>query len=82
MSFELKLRSMLEDSKAQGGMVGVIIGAVVATILIVAVAIPVVRDVINASTVDGTAETILEQLPVLLAVVPLIVVASILMMRR
>jgi len=34
-------------------MIGVIIGAVVATILIVAVAIPVIRSVINDSTVDG-----------------------------
>lgn len=77
-----KLYPFRDDQRAQGGIVAMVIGAVVSTIIIVAVAIPVIKDVIGNTSLSGTETVILNQLTVLLAVVPLVIVASILMMGR
>jgi len=82
------MKNMLETKqcetvKAQmgGGLVGLLIGALVVVIIDVTVVIPVVNDVLNSynSTVlNGTTRTILQIVPVLAAVFPIVVFASIL----
>lgn len=58
--------------KAQAG----IIGLVVSIILIVAVAIPVTQNVIGSANLTGVAGTIINLLPVFLALGGLILVAG------
>lgn len=53
-----------------------VINTVIAIILIVAVAIPVTQDVITSANLSGVAGTIIDLLPVFLALAGLIVVAG------
>jgi hypothetical protein len=82
------MKNMLEtkrigklDAQMGGGLVGILIGALVVVIIDVTVVIPVVNDVLNSyntSVLNGTTRTILQIVPVLAAVFPIVVFASIL----
>lgn len=61
-----------ETMKAQGGIVGLI----VAIILIVAVAIPITTSVIASANLTGVSKTIIDLLPVFLALGGLVLVAG------
>lgn len=56
--------------------VGTIVAVIIGIIMLVAVAIPVVQDVVADVNVTGTAATILNLLPLLLAVGAVILVAA------
>lgn len=60
----------------RGAMAGGIIAIVIGIILLVAVAIPVTKDVISNTTATGTTLTILNLYAVLLAVVGLIMIVG------
>lgn len=60
------------DMKKKGQMGGGIIGVVIGLILIIAVAVPVTLDTISSVNVSGTASTILNLVPVGLALAALI----------
>lgn len=68
-------------STAQGNIGGLFIGIMVAAILGVAVAIPVVQDVINDSNVTGTTETVLDLVPLFIGLLLLVALAGPLMRR-
>jgi uncharacterized protein YacL len=55
-----------------GGMVGLIIGIVMS----VAVAIPVTEDVVTSANLTGTTKTIVEIIPVFVALIPMVLVAG------
>lgn len=61
---------------AQTGLVSFFIGILIAVIVAVGVALPVVQDTIDNSSVTGTAQTILTYIPVLLVLVLLVAIAS------
>jgi len=61
--------------KAQSGLSGAFIGIMIAVIIGVGVAIPVVTQTIDNTTLTGTTLTILNYLPLLMAVVLLVAVA-------
>lgn len=63
------------NKKAQSGLSGAFIGIMIAVIIGVGIAIPVVIDTIENSTVTGTTATILNYLPLLMGVVLLVAVA-------
>lgn len=55
-----------------GGMIGLIIGIVMS----VAVAIPITEDVVTDANLTGTTKTIVEILPIFVALVPMVMVAG------
>jgi len=59
-----------------GGIVGMMVGLLIAIIVDVAVVIPVTNDVISTANLSGTTKTIVEIIPVLVAVLPIIIVAA------
>lgn len=61
--------------KAQSGLSGAFIGIMIAVIIGVGIAIPVVVDTVDNSSVTGTTKTILNYIPLLMAVVMLVAVA-------
>lgn len=61
--------------KAQSGLSGAFINIMIATIIGVGIAIPVVIDTTNNSSVTGMTRTILTYLPLLMGVVLLVAVA-------
>ena len=63
------------NKKAQAGLSGAFINIMIATIIGVGIAIPVIIDTISNSTVTGMTATILGYVPLLLAVVLLVAVA-------
>lgn len=67
--------------RAQGNIGGLFIGVMVAAILGVAVAIPVVQDVINDSNVTGTTKTVLDLVPLFIGLLLLVALAGPLMRR-
>lgn len=67
----------MASRRGQGGVNGVIIGVVVAVVIIAAVAIPVVQDVIANQSYTGTTGTLMDLIPLFLALAALVVVASI-----
>lgn len=69
------------DERAQGNIGGLFIGIMVAAILGVAVAIPVILDVINDSNVTGTTKTVLDLVPLFVGLLLLIALAGPLMRR-
>ena len=64
------------NKRGMVGVAGVIIGVMIAIIVIVAVALPVVEDVIAQSSSTGTTSTILDLLPLFLALAALVTVAA------
>ena len=67
--------------RAQGNIGGLFIGIMVAAILGVAVAIPVILDVINDSNVTGTTKTVLDLVPLFVGLLLLVALAGPLMRR-
>ena len=63
------------NRKGQTGLSGAFISLMIAVIIGVGVAIPVVLDIIDNSSVTGTTATILGYVPLLMAVVLLVAVA-------
>lgn len=63
------------NRKAQTGLSGAFINLMIAVIIGVGVAIPVVLEIIDNSSVTGTTATILGYVPLLMAVVLLVAVA-------
>lgn len=71
----------LQDNRAQTNLVGLFIGMMIAAIVGVQVVIPILNDAINGSNVTGTTETILGLLPMFIALMLLVGMASPLMRR-
>jgi len=69
------------EDRGQGNIGGLFIGIMVAAILGVAVAIPVILDVINSSNVTGTTKTVLDLVPLFVGLLLLIALAGPLMRR-
>lgn len=67
--------------KAQGNIGSLFIGVMVAAILGIGVAIPVILDVINDSNVSGTTETVLDLVPLFVGLLLLVALAGPLMRR-
>ena len=59
-----------------------IIGVVIGIVLLVAVAIPVTQSVITSANLSGTAGTVIDLLPLFLAIAGLVLVAGLTGMRR
>ena len=68
-------------TEAQQGLVGAFIGIMVATIIGVGVAIPVIQDTITNASLTGTTLTFVNLLPLLLAVVLLVAIAALITLR-
>jgi len=64
------------DKKAQAGLVAAFIGLMIAVIVGVGVAIPVIKETITNSSITGTTATILNYLPLMMAVVLFVGVAA------
>lgn len=75
----MKLFSSLD--RAQGNIGSLFIGIMVAAILGVGVAIPVILDVINDSNVSGTTATVLDLVPLFVGLLLLVALAGPLMRR-
>jgi hypothetical protein len=67
--------------RGQGNIGSLFIGVMVAAILGVGVAIPVVLDIINQANVSGTTATILDLVPLFIALLLLVALAGPLMRR-
>jgi hypothetical protein len=67
--------------RAQGNIGSLFIGIMVAAILGVGVAIPVILDVINDSNVTGTTKTVLDLVPLFVGLLLLVALAGPLMRR-
>ena len=63
------------DKKAQNGLSGAFIGIMIAVIIGVGIAIPVITDTITNSSLTGMTATIVNYIPLMLAVVLLVAVA-------
>lgn len=63
------------NKKGQSGLSGAFISIMIAVIIGVGIAIPIVIDTITNSSVTGMTKTILDYLPLLMAVVLLVAVA-------
>ena len=63
------------------GLVGLLVGGMVALILLTAVVMPVVKDVISDQAYTGTTKTIRDLIQLLLAVVGLMVIVGLIQMR-
>jgi hypothetical protein len=70
------------NRKGQVGLVAAFIGIMIAVIVGVGVVIPVIKDTITNSSITGTTATILEYLPLMLAVVLFVGVAGLIYMRQ
>lgn len=68
-------------ARAQGNIGSLFIGVMVAAILGVGVAIPVILDVINNANVSGTTATVLALVPLFVALLLLVALAGPLMRR-
>lgn len=69
------------SNRAQGNIGSLFIGIMVAAILGVGVAIPVILDVINNSNASGTTRTVLELVPLFVGLLLLVALAGPLMRR-
>ncbi len=71
MDITTKLKHMLADIKAQGGIVGFFIGAMIAVIIALQVTWPVIDQVLNSSdnitaNLSGPAASLVELIPLFL----------------
>lgn len=62
--------------KGMAGPAGTVIAVMISIIVIVAVALPVVQDVVDNSNASGTTQTILDLLPLFLGLAALVTVAA------
>lgn len=76
------MKSFLRGAtRGQGNIGSLFIGVMVAAILGIGVAIPVILDVINNSNVSGTTATVLNLVPLFVALLLLVALAGPLMRR-
>jgi hypothetical protein len=75
------VKSFLRSARGQGNIGSLFIGVMVAAILGIGVAIPVILDVINESNVSGTTATVLNLVPLFVALLLLVALAGPLMRR-
>lgn len=68
--------------KGQGGLVAAFISILVATIVGVGVAIPVVQDTITNASLTGTTLTIVNLIPLMIGLVLFVAVASLITIGR
>jgi len=80
------MANVIESSKREfgassgqmgGGIAGVIVALIVVIIITVAVAIPVTIQVENDSNITGTAKTILDLVPVMLALMIFVLITKV-----
>jgi len=80
------MSNVIESSKREfganagqmgGGIAGVIVALIVVIIITVAVAIPVTIQVENDSNITGTAKTILDLVPVMLALMIFVLITKV-----
>lgn len=69
------------DNRAQSNLAGLIIGITIAAVIGIAVAIPVINDVIADSNASGTTLTILDLLDLFVGLLILVAIAAPLMRR-
>ena len=67
--------------KGQAGLVAAFIGILVATIVGVGVAIPVIQDTITNASLSGTTLTIVNLLPLMIALVLFVAIAALITIR-
>lgn len=77
---EMRARKTAYDYN-QTNLAGLILGIVIAGIMGVAVAIPVLNDVINSANLSGTTATVVGLIPLFIGLLVLVAVASPLMNR-
>jgi len=79
----IKLKHIIEktNSRAQGNIGGLFIGIMIAVILGVSVAIPVIQNAVSASNVTGNTATVLNLLPLFIGLLLLLALAGPLMRR-
>jgi ABC-type nitrate/sulfonate/bicarbonate transport system permease component len=76
------MKNLLDNAEKSYGknsgasIVGAIIGLVVGIVLSVAVAIPICNDVITNGNFTGTTKTVLDIVPVMVAIVPIVLVST------
>jgi len=70
------------NKRGQGGLVAAFIGILVAVIVGVGVAIPVIQDTINNASLTGTTGTIVNMLPLMLALVLFVAIAALVVLRK
>jgi len=71
----------VKDSRGQGNIGGLFIGIMIAVILGVSVAIPVITQAINDANVSGNTQTVLELLPLFIGLLLLLALAGPLMRK-
>ena len=71
----------MKCKKGQAGLAGALIGVLIATIIGVGVTIPVVLEVIENTSVTGTTKTVLDLIPLMIAVVIFVGVAALVAIR-
>ena len=69
------------NRKAQGGLVTAFISILVATIVGVGVAIPVVQDTITNASLTGTTLTIVNLIPLMIGLVLFVAIAALITVR-
>jgi len=74
-------RKKTEFDYNQTNLAGLVLGIVIAGIMGIAVAIPVLNDVINSANLTGTTATVVELIPLFIGLLVLVAVASPLMNR-
>lgn len=70
------------NKKAQGGLVAAFISILVAVIVGVGVAIPVVTQTINNASLTGTTLTVVQLIPLMIGLVLFVAVAGLISMRQ
>lgn len=58
------------------GISGLILGIVVGVILVIAVAIPIAKEVTTSANLTGTTKTVVEIIPIMLAIIPIVMIAQ------
>jgi len=70
------------NKKAQGGLVTAFISILVAVIVGVGVAIPVIKDTITNASLTGTTKTIVDLLPLMIGLVLFVAIAGLITISR
>ena len=70
------------NKKAQGGLVAAFISILVATIVGVGVAVPVVKDTITNAALTGTTLTIANLIPLMIVLVLFVAIATLITTRQ
>lgn len=66
----------MPDNRAQTNLIGVIIGVTISAIVGVGVVIPLILDVIESASLSGITQTVVEFIPVMVALLVFVAAAS------